>query len=119
MLTFSSNFAFGMGGDKPGPNGGFVKMPGTYHVELVPKKNSVLVYLLDLSLRNPVTKDSSVTLKLNGKEAKTIECKEAGKSFTCDISAKDLSLYSEINLESVRNKIKGKIATYHVPLKFD
>ncbi|MBC7427585.1 MAG: hypothetical protein H7336_03170 [Bacteriovorax sp.] len=114
-----SNSAYSMGGDKPGPNGGFVKMPGTYHVELVPKKDKVLVYLLDLSLKNPISQDSSVTLKLINKETKELGCKVENKYFICNISSAEFAQYSEVNVESIRNKIKGKVAVYKIPLKFD
>jgi hypothetical protein len=114
-----SNSAYSMGGDKPGPNGGFVKMPGTYHVELVPKKDKVLVYLLDLSLKNPISQDSSVTLKLINKETKELGCKVENKYFICNISSVDFAQYTEVNVESIRNKIKGKVAVYKIPLKFD
>lgn len=114
-----SNSAYSMGGDKPGPNGGFVKMPGTYHVELVPKKDRVLVYLLDLSLKNPTSKNSSVILKLINKETKEVNCKIENKYFVCNVSSGDLARYTEINLVSIRNKIKGTMAVYKIPLKFD
>ena len=41
--------AFAHGEDKAGPHGGFIRMPGAYHTEVVPvSKNQAKVYLLDM-----------------------------------------------------------------------
>lgn len=53
------------GEDKLGPDGGFIRMPGAFHAELVPlSKNQVKVYLLDIDWKNPSVKNSMVKLKV-------------------------------------------------------
>lgn len=108
-----------MGGDKPGPNGGYITMPGTYHVELVDKGNTMQVYLLDLDMKNPIVKDSSVSLNFISNLTKKVNCRPKNKFFVCDKPSKDLAMYKEINLESVRNKVKGQVAIYKLPLQFE
>jgi hypothetical protein len=111
--------AFGMGGDKPGPNGGFITMPGTYHVELVLKENKLRVYLLDLSMKNPTTKDSSVSLKLVSTDSKEINCSPEKNYFICNNTNANMEKIKAIEVKSIRNKVVGKIATYKFPLKFE
>lgn len=114
-----STAAFGMGGDKPGPHGGYITMPGTYHVELLDKGTSMRVFLLDISMKNPVIENSNVSLSFIGNESKKVNCKPEKKYFVCLKPKKDLGQYTEINLESVRNKVKGEMAVYKLPLHFD
>ena len=48
-----------------GPHGGYYRMSGRDHIELVPKLNGEFsVYLLDLRLKNPTIKNSSVNVKI-------------------------------------------------------
>ena len=108
-LLFSAT-AFSMGDDKPGPNGGYIKMPGTYHVELVDKGNKMEVYLLDLSMKNPTVENSSVSLKFVNTNSIEINCKSEKNYFVC-IKPKDkLITYKEIIVETIRNKVKAKSA---------
>ena len=59
MLNFSLVFAHGM--NKPGPNGGEIRMPGPFHTEAKAEgANKLKVYLLDMNFKNPVTANSSV-----------------------------------------------------------
>ncbi len=117
-ILFSS-VAFSMGGDKPGPNGGYITMPGTYHVELVDKGTEMRVYLLDISMKNPTTENSTVSLRFINNEKNAINCIPKNKFFICDKPHKDLGKYKSIQIESVRNKVKGKVASYQLPLKFE
>lgn len=108
-----------MGGDRPGPNGGYITMPGTYHIELVDKGNTMLVYLLDLSMKNPIVDNSSVSLKFLNEKALEISCKAENKYFVCNKPKEKLLNFKEVVVESVRNKVKAKAAVYKLPLKFD
>ncbi len=117
-LLFSTSI-FAMGGDKPGPNGGYITMPGTYHVELLDKGNTMQVYLLDISMKNPTVKDSTVSLKYIGEETKEVACKAKKKHFVCEKPNKNLGKFTKIELESVRNKVKGTTASYKLPLRFE
>ncbi|MGZ3788167.1 MAG: hypothetical protein ACXVLQ_06565 [Bacteriovorax sp.] len=117
-LIFSAS-VFSMGGDKPGPNGGHITMPGTYHVELVEKPDSFRVYLLDMSMKNPLTAGSKVTLIITGQDSEKIPCKEEKNYFSCVKPKKNLNMFKEIKIESMRNKVKGSAAIYKLPLKYE
>ncbi|MDD4976041.1 MAG: hypothetical protein PHY93_16925 [Bacteriovorax sp.] len=116
---FITNSVFSMGGDKPGPHEGYITMPGTYHVELVDKGNLLLVYLLDISMKNPTVANSRVSLKfVNDKEVE-VSCKAKNKYFVCNKPNIGLEKFKEIKLESTRNKVKAEVAIYKLPLQFD
>ncbi|MBC7538666.1 MAG: hypothetical protein H7281_07585 [Bacteriovorax sp.] len=108
-----------MGGDKPGPNGGYIKMPGTYHIELVDKGNKYIVYLLDISMKNPTVNNSSVLLIFVKDIEHKISCKPKTNYFECEKPNAGLKNFREIKLESVRNKVKANFAIYTLPLQFD
>ena len=61
ILVFSSlllinSHLFAHGGNKPGPHGGKIKMPGMFHTELILNApNDFKVYLLDMKFKNPET----------------------------------------------------------------
>lgn len=118
-VLLSSSSVFSMGGDKPGPHGGHITMPGTIHVELVDKGEMIRIYLLDLSMKNPTIENSSVSLKLVGQKTLTMECKPENSYFTCLNPMGKLLDFTEIIVESVRNKVKAKEAIYKLPLKFN
>ncbi len=78
FIGFQSFAVFAHGGDKAGPNGGHIKMPGAFHTELIlqPQKDSLQIFLLDLSFKNPVVADSKVeVLYKNGSSTEALECK--------------------------------------------
>lgn len=115
---FFANSAFSMGGDKAGPNGGYITMPGTYHVELVDKGAVMNVYLLDLSMKNAITENSSVSLVFENDKKLGINCKAEENHFVCIKPSEKTLNFKEIIVESVRNKVRGKAAVYKLPLKF-
>lgn len=117
-----SQFAFAHGEDKPGPHGGFIRMPGAYHTEVVPKANGVFeVYLLDMDWKNPVVKDSSVEAEVRGGPAPAAKAKcRADKTlFRCEFpkGAVTKGEGREIVLTTTRAKQKGNKAVYALPLK--
>jgi len=118
FLTFVlySSSIFSMGGDKPGPNGGYISMPGTYHVELVDKGQVFRVYLLDMSMRNPIVLNSSVKLKFISNKSQEISCSTEKNYFVCK---KPTGKFKEVIVDSTRNKVHAIVATYKLPLKFD
>jgi hypothetical protein len=48
MVLMSGVFAWGHGEDKPGPNGGYIQMPGAFHTELVPVSDKVFKNLISM-----------------------------------------------------------------------
>lgn len=126
LITLSllfSQFAFAHGEDKPGPHGGFIRMPGAYHTEIVPKADGVLeIYLLDMEWKNPVVKDSSVEAEVRGGKAPAAKakCRAEKASFRCEFpkGAATKGEGREIVLTTTREKQKGNAAVYPLPFKF-
>jgi hypothetical protein len=115
-----SQTAMSHGDGKPGPNGGAIQMPGSYHTELVLNDSEIRVYLLDFNFKNPVTKDSSVALKITSDGAKAIEaeCKAAGEFFKCAVAPSSYkATKGQIEVISMRSKEKGAIAKYNLPIE--
>ena len=111
LLVLYSTALFSMGGDKPGPNGGYITMPGTYHLELVDKGDELRIYLLDINIKNPETKNSSASIN-------NYPCKLVKNYFTCLKSEIKFKTLKEIKITSTRNNVKGSIASYSLPLTF-
>ncbi len=111
--------AFSMGGDKAGPNGGFIKMPGAFHVELIDKGEEYQIYLLDISMKNPTTLNSSVSIRINKDNSMKIICQATKTYFLCPKPKKDLNELKELMVDSMRNKIRGGTAHYKIPLELE
>lgn len=106
--------------DKLGPNKGFIQMPGTYHTEIVPTDAKRFnIYLLDINIKNPLTKNSSVNLihqASNGTKT-SFDCAKTTDHFEC-VSNKEINITSgKFIINSQRNGIKGRVAEYPLPLK--
>jgi hypothetical protein len=112
--------AFAHGENKPGPHEGYIRMPGSFHTELVAQKDgSYLVYLLDLQNKNPTLKDSSVDLQLRV-DGRTFgfKCMAMSDHFHCENSdLKEVHGKSEqIIVRATRLGIEGRDVLYKLPL---
>lgn len=119
VILFISLSLFAMGGNKLGPNGGFIKMPGSYHVELVDKGETYQVFLLDMSMKNATTENSSLNINYSRILNQKINCTPMQNFFSCKKSNSGLRNYTEIAIESVRNKVKGSVTRYKIPLELE
>jgi hypothetical protein len=122
LTVFRSTDLLAHGEDKPGPNGGFIQMPGGFHTEVVPAgKNNIKVYLLDLDWKNPITKDSSVVAILKkGKQTERANCKSETNYFSCFFSAQaDLKAKASLEIFATRDKQAANVAVYELPLKLN
>ena len=120
LLLFSAN-AFPHGEDKPGPHGGFIRMPGAFHTELVPDgPNKVKVYLLDVNWKNPSITGSSLKLRY-GVKGEFAKCAAGnGLFYICEFSKKiDLSKKGKLVLHSQREEQKGTKVDYELPLRLE
>lgn len=117
LLISSSLFAHGM--NKNGPHGGFINMPGAFHTELVDKGNQMNVYLIDMSFKNPIVTDSSVTITYKGTKVTQITCTKEKDYFVCEKPKDGLNNIDTISISAVRNKNKARDAVYKVPLKLE
>lgn len=116
MTVLATVKTWAHGEDKPGPHGGFISMPGAFHVELVPvSKNKVKAYLLDIDWKNPTVKDSSVELSRGQVNAK---CTMDYDFFTCEFPKPvDLTKKGQIDVKATREKQIGNSVSYQLPLK--
>lgn len=119
-LLFSGAFAAAHGEDRPGPNGGYIRMPGAYHTEVVmTEPHRLKVFLLDINWKNPTVKESGVKVNIASAKPASTDCIAAKDHFVCELP-KNINLQSKgtLNLISTRAKQKGAVATYALPLSF-
>lgn len=126
FLTLTTAHAHGE--DQPGPNGGFVRMPGAFHTELVlADANRYEIYLLDMGFKNPTTENSTVsTTFLDSKKRTTnVSCKASGTKFLCTIPKNIATAGFDIRKEQAgkisvlakRGTSQGNSMSYDLPLK--
>ncbi len=111
--------ALAHGEDKPGPNGGFIRMPGAFHTEVIPTgANSIKVYLLDIEWKNPSVKGSSVLVTHKGPKTTKKECSFESNYYVCQFPKNvDLKKKGELLVEARRENQKGNVVSYELPLK--
>ncbi|MFA6239107.1 MAG: hypothetical protein WC635_17340 [Bacteriovorax sp.] len=113
---------FAHGEDKFGPNKGYIRMPSTYHTELVPQNDgNFLVFLYDLQNKNPKTQDSSVDLRVKDSKSETIfKCAPMDEHFMCSNDKKiNISSDAKVILKTKRLGIKAPDAVYELPLRLE
>lgn len=118
VILLTPQISLAHGEDKPGPNGGFIRMPGAFHTEVIQASpQSLKIYLLDINWENPTVKSSS--LKVTHKEAKiTAVCKAESNYHVCQFPRSvDLTKKGELTVQAEREKQKGMAVTYELPLK--
>lgn len=118
-----STKSFGHGEDKPGPNGGFIRMPGVFHTEVVPDKkdDSFHLFLLDLEFKNPTVKNSSVEALLEQQRNKKVKfsCEVMGGShYHCKPDKAYSKDSGKLTLKVKRDGAQGS-AEYQLPLKWN
>ena len=117
-LQFFSLGAYAHGEDKPGPHGGFIRMPGPFHVEVkAPNLKTVHVYLLDMSWANPTTQNSTVAAE--AEPGGTAKCQIQKKNFfKCEFPAQtNLKKPGLLRIKAVRDGQQGNSAEYQLPLQ--
>ena len=122
VLGLSASQAFAHGEDKAGPHGGFIRMPGAFHTEVVNEgKQNLRVYLLDLNWKNPSVKDSSVDAVIKNENKKvTFNCQKERDSFLCKPEGKaSVKFAGQLEINAKREGQVGAIATYSLPLKLE
>lgn len=122
-LILGADLASAHGENKLGPNGGFIRMPGAFHTEVVPLGPSQLkVFLLDINWENPSVANSSlnVNVSLNVKSKKTTpaKCEVQENYYLCEFTKNvDLTKKGALSVEAQRENQKGNKVTYQLPLK--
>lgn len=117
-ILLTSAFAHAHGEDKPGPHGGYIKMPANFHTELVPVEDgSFKIYLIDLQFQNPTIDKSSVKVTAtSGKKKTAMNCMPMNDHFHCK-SKKPLKI-STLLIKATREGTAATMdAKYSFPLK--
>jgi len=119
ILLLAASNAYSHGEDKFGPNGGYIRMPGAFHTEVVVDgKDHLKVYLLNINWKNPTTANSSVEISFTGKSKDPIKCVAKVDHFSCPIpTSVDLKKKGQLIVNSQRAGQKGNQASYTLPLK--
>ena len=118
LFSTLSSTVFGHGEDKPGPHGGFIRMPGPFHTELVKVSDTTFrVYLLDMEWKNPTTRDSKIAVKAKSKKGfQPVSCAFEVEAFKCELPKNwKWSDVTEISIEPTRQGTPGGVALYRFP----
>lgn len=111
---------FAHGENKPGPNGGFIQMPGAFHTELILDEDdgSFHLFLLDMNFKNPTAQNSSVQASLDQKKKPRVNFKcevMGGNHYHCKPDKKYAFNSGQITL-NVKRKGASAVAVYNLPL---
>jgi len=108
---------FAHGEDRHGPHGGYIRMPGAFHTEVVKEKQGYRIYLLDINWKNPTVENSSVqaSLEVGGKKTHLI-CSQEKDSYFCKSTQKPKG---QLNVLAQRQGQAGGVAIYKLPLKLE
>lgn len=120
VLAFQAQ-ARAHGENEEGPHGGFIRMPGAFHTEVVPAgAASVKVYLLDMEWKNPTVKNSGVKISLASPKSAAVVCTARTDHFECKLpKGADLKKKGQLTVEATREGQAGSAASYPLPLKRD
>ncbi len=116
VLLTQSIFAHGE--DQLGPHSGYVKEPGSYHVEVIPGKETLDIMLLDANFKNPTTLNSHIKVKIkHGTNAYVLRCESMENYFSCPVSEKMMAQEGTLVIQSARQQEEGDPVTYPLPLR--
>lgn len=118
LTTFMATNAFAHGMNKPGPNNGYVRMPGAYHVELVSDKNVLKVYFLDMNFKPLAIDTATAKIVLKGFKEDKIQCSKGTEFFSCDTKETNMKKYKEIDVVSSKAGEKEATSKYALPLSY-
>ncbi len=118
-LILGEGVVYAHGEDKLGPNGGFIRMPGAFHTEVLPLgANKLKVYLLDINWENPSVLNSSLSVNLKSKTTSQAKCEAQENYYLCEFpKGVDLTKKGELSIEAQRENQKGNKVSYELPLK--
>lgn len=121
LLVFSLGTmrqAWAHGEERPGPHGGFIRMPGAFHTEVIPMEGGYKVVLLDIELRNPWVSQSSVKgYVARGGELVRLDCTKHSDHFFCRLPAGASGTEGRLELDASRAGGPAGRASYSLPLR--
>ena len=118
LCCLKINLASAHGEGKLGPNNGYIRMPGAFHVELAPSTDgSFMVYLMNVNNQEPVTINSSVVLSYKNKnKTSAFTCSSMNNHFACKPNEKINLKLGQIIVVANRSGNQTGTATYDLPL---
>ena len=118
-LILGESVVYAHGEDKPGPNGGFIRMPGAFHTEVIPLgPNKLKVFLLDINWQNPSIANSSLVVSLRKNKSSKAKCEIKENYYICDFpKGVDITQKGELVIDAKRENQKGNQVSYELPLK--
>ncbi len=108
------------GEDKPGPHGGFIKMPGAFHTEVVLSgPQQLTIYLLDMNWKNPSVTRSKLQVTYKSDKTSIGQCEVKDSHYVC-LWPKTVNLNhkAQLLIEAQRLGQKGNLVSYDLPLSF-
>ena len=117
--AFSGSIALAHGEDKPGPHGGFIRMPGGFHTEVLPTgKNKLKIFLLDIEWKNPSLKNSSIEARIDSGPKKAVgSCVQKDDYYECTFPKIDLRKNGNLFIKPKREGQQGMEINYELPLR--
>jgi hypothetical protein len=122
LFAFGPISAFSHGEDKHGPHGGFVKMPGAFHTEVLKKSGTEFqIYLLDVEWKDPTIEGSSVSATLKrGSKTIPLQCAPLEDRFSCRTpKGESIQKKDQLEVTAIRKGASGGVAAYVIPLKLE
>jgi hypothetical protein len=120
FITAISLQASAHGEDKLGPNGGYIRMPGAFHVEIVPDGTTKFkVFLLDINWKTQAINNSSIEISHKVRKLVKVNCELKEKDFfSCTLpEGADLTKNGKLFVTSQLENQKGNEVIYKLPLK--
>ena len=114
--------ALAHGEDKLGPNGGYIRMPGSYHTEVVPDGPAKFkIFFLDIAWKTQPLNNSSIEVSYKGNKSAKAQCEAKERNFfSCTLpKGIDLTKSGKLVVISQHEKQKGNEVTYNLPLKLE
>lgn len=119
-LFLGMSSAYGHGEDKPGPNGGHIRMPASFHTELVMEASgtSFKVYLSNVRFADADTKSSeiSVVARTSGGDL-SVPCSAKGDHFLCSITKDGAKKLEQLRVTAKYKDQPRATAIYKFPLQ--
>lgn len=122
ISIFLSPVVFGHGEDRPGPNGGFIRMPGAFHIEVVPAGTKKFkIFLLDIDWKNPSLTNSSLEVSLEAhSKIVGVACVPDKNYYQCSLpDGASLKKRGKLLVVAKRESMQGVEISYELPLRLE
>ncbi len=114
-LLIPATLTFAHGEHRPGPHGGEIRMPGSFHTEVVsPTPTTFQVYILGVQFEDRPPQGWTVSSSYDGSPA---TCERTRSSFSCRLKTGSLRAPGMLEIKVTRGN-KESTANYETPLKF-